>query len=143
MQVATRNTGAALEPSATPDWSEAMNAKFLTLAVAATLPLGALAGASEPIASTTVSCTHQNWPTRGQVARYMQRPEVLVGEGEMQALDQAPGGLDAEAVARAEHVKQYIRKEGRRECWRGATHVRVDFYAPQRRPVAVAVGAAD
>ncbi|MFC5578779.1 hypothetical protein ACFPOA_12255 [Lysobacter niabensis] len=119
-----------------------MNAKFLTLALAATLPLGAPAGASEPIASTTVSCTYQNWPTRGQVVRYMQRPEVFVGD-EMQALDQSSGDPDAQAVARAEHVKQYIRKEGRRECWRGATHVRVDFYAPPSRPVAVAVRAAD
>jgi hypothetical protein len=120
-----------------------MNAKFLTLALVSTLPLSSLAGASEPIASTTVSCTHENWPTRGQVARYMQRPEVLVGEDDMQALDHASSDPDAEAAASAEHVRQYVRKEGRRECWRGATHVRVDFYAPQSRPVAVAVRAAD
>ena len=120
-----------------------MNAKFLTLALAATLPLCALAGASEPIASTTVSCTHENWPTRGQVARYMQSPEVLVGEAEVQARGQASREPDAQSMARAEYVKQYIRKQGRHECWRGATHVRVDFYAPQSRPVAVAVHAAD
>ena len=113
-----------------------MNTRPLILLLAGFLPC-AQAESREPIASTTVSCQNSRWPTSGKVARYLRAPMVSVGETD----DWAQGRIarnspnsNADQAEEAERMTLYIRKEGRRVCWLGASYVQVDFFAgPDRR----------
>ena len=116
-----------------------MNARFLLVLLAGLMPC-VQAESREPIASTTISCQSPHWPTGQQVAGYLQAPKVVVGEINKQA--QGPVATvaaipDPTQVQRAERVAHYIRRQGRRECFTGIYHVRVDFYAQPDRSVAV------
>lgn len=96
-----------------------MNIKLLFLPLLAALPLSALA-ASPLAASTTIRCASPDWPTQAQVARYLESPAPT---------DDASGPVDAATADEVRLVSRHIREQGRLSCARGATHVRLDFYA--------------
>lgn len=114
-----------------------MNARYpeyLLLALAAVAPAGAMAESPQPATTLIVNCTYAEWPTRDEVARNLRNPVVTVGELE----PKLPASVsDAEAKEEVRQLQQFIRREGRRECEQGASHVQVDFIAPQGRRVAV------
>ncbi len=68
--------------------------------------------ASSPArAVVKVDCDNAAWPTMRQVARY----------------------TASESQEDAELVRRHIVSEGRRACWKGATHVLVEFASPSPR----------
>jgi hypothetical protein len=75
------------------------------------LPTLAQVTASSPASAVVkVDCDNAMWPTARQVARY----------------------TASESQEAAERVRRHIVSEGRRACWKGATHVLVEFNAPAR-----------
>lgn len=114
-----------------------MNARHIMLSMAALLPLVALADgadSSAPTATVVVNCAYAHWPTRDEVAHNLRQPVVTVGEPIGPASDARDGRARSEDVA---HLQRFIRREGRRYCDEGATHVQVDFLAPRNRSMAV------
>lgn len=106
---------------------------YVAMVLAACFPLEAPAGSPEPTAGTTVMvhCRYGDWPTQDEVARYLRIPEVTVGQAESLAAEtaEATSADDNEPAPgdRVRSIQQFIRKQGRHECDRGATHVQVDF----------------
>lgn len=117
-----------------------MNAKYLALPLAALIPLCAQASPPEATSTVFVNCAHAHWPSRAQVARNLQVPRVTVGEPLAEPAPAPPAAASAsDEVVR--ELQLFIRKEGRRYCMRGASHVQVDFHANRYRPVAMQTGA--
>ncbi len=113
-----------------------MNAKHLILVLAAIAPVSALAEPPAPIVTTMVNCSYAQWPSRAQVARNLRIPVVTVGEVEAKSAGQLVQTSDAEETNEIARLQQFIRRQGRYECEQGASHVQVDFHAPQGRRVA-------
>ncbi|GAB3387701.1 hypothetical protein [Lysobacter fragariae] len=96
-----------------------MNMQILVVLLAA-VPLAASAAGTvttSPIQvqahappTVKVSCDRADWPTQRQVARY----------------------IEARSADETEQTHQFVLREGRRACWQGATHVRVEFRAANR-----------
>lgn len=114
-----------------------MNAQCLILVLAAVAPVCALAESPKPMATVIVNCTYAEWPTRDQVARNLRIPVVTVGEVESKSLELPAHASDAVAKEEVRRLQQFIRRQGRHECGQGASHVQVDFHAPQGRRVAM------
>lgn len=113
-----------------------MNSKQLILVLAAIAPACALAEPPKPTVTTMINCAYAQWPSRAQVARNLRIPVVTVGEVEAKSLDLAVHVADAEEISEIGRLQQFIRRQGRYECEHGASHVQVDFHAPQGRRVA-------
>ena len=113
-----------------------MNTKHLILVLAAIAPVGALAEPPAPIVTTMVNCSYAQWPSRAQVARNLRIPVVTVGEVEAKSPGLTMRASDAEETSEIGRLQQFIRRQGRYECAHGASHVQVDFHAPQGRRVA-------
>lgn len=117
------------------DRSLAMHATTAIILSLLSIPL--CAQAAQPGTTLTLSCNSPDWPAPREVARYLAVPEVTVGAiGASTQADRRDGaGVDAQV----RDVSRYIRVQGRRECWRGATHLLVAFYPERKERVAMVV----
>ena len=115
-----------------------MNARVLLLALAAVAPVGAMAEPPAPTATMMIHCAYGTWPTRDQVARNLRIPGVTVGDIDRGPTDRVADAPQTQAQDEARQLQQFIRREGRHQCERGATHVQVDFHPQPGRRVTVA-----
>jgi hypothetical protein len=108
-----------------------------TAIILSLLSIPLCAQAVQPSTTLTLSCNSPDWPAPREVARYLAVPEVTVGAigASTQAARHDGAGVDAQARG----VSRYIRVQGRRECWRGATHLLVAFYPERNERVAMVV----
>ena len=106
-----------------------------TKMILALLAIPLCAQAAQPGTTLTLRCDSPDWPAPREVARYLAVPEVTVGA--IGASTQAAGHDGVATNAQAAGVSRYIRVQGRRECWRGATHLLVAFYPEGSERVAM------
>ena len=111
-----------------------MNAKRFIFPLVAFLPLCGHAAPPHPTATVIVNCAYAHWPSRDVVARNLQLPRVSVGEPRALQVPAQPGA--PAAASDVGRLQLQIRREGRRHCLEGASHVQVEFFAPRGRGVA-------